>query len=363
MKTATYLMLFLALCVIFLPATSRSQTSIFEIQDIAVDATASSAAKARDKALADGQRKAFTTLLHRLTLREHHNQLPAPDNNTVSTYVRNFSVSDEKTSDVRYLANLHVRFKSSDIRLLLSEFGLPFAGTLSTPMAVIPVLEQSGTLSLWEDNNIWRKIWHQLTGLNGLVPLVHPLGDLGDKTMIGAQHAINGDKQRLNDIAKRYKAGAALVVHASLRLSAGGDQNILDILITRYGAGGTGQTQTMTLSAPFSEGVPQLLARGVGDTGRFVEDSWKRENLMDYGEPGVLAVSVPFSTLKEWLSIQKAVEGVAIIERMDVVLISRDEARLNLYYMGTARQLELAIEQTSLTLSEQQGVWIIRAVE
>jgi len=139
--------------------------------------------------------------------------------------------------------------------------------------------------------------------------------------------------------------------------------NILDINITRYGAGGNGKTQTMTLSQPATESVSQLLARGVGDAGRFVEDSWKRDNLMAYGDRGVIAVSVPFSDLKTWLSIQKRIENIAIIEHVDVILLSRDEARLNLHFMGSSRQLELAMEQTSLKLRQNEGVWYINPTQ
>jgi hypothetical protein len=371
-KTATASVLFFLLGLFYLipPATAQSNvftndfTSVFEIRDIAVDATASSAAKARDNALETGQVTAFNTLLRRLTLREHHNRLPIPDADTISTYIRDFSVSDEKTSSVRYLSNLHVRFKAADIRLLLNEFGVPFAETISTPTVVIPILERSGTLSLWEDSNIWRKIWHQLSGLNGLVPLVHPKGDLTDKTSIGAQHAIDGNEARLQTIAKRYNAGAALVVHALLRQATATDgSRTLDIFITRYGAGSNALTQTMTITAPASDPVAQLLARGVGDVGRFIEERWKQDNLMNYGESGVLAVSVPFKNLKEWLGLQKLIENIVTIERVDVVLLSRDEARLNLHYLGNPDQLEVALEQTNLQLTLRGGVWYITTAQ
>ncbi len=362
-KTATACVLFFLLGLFYQPLPVAAQPSVFEIRNIAVDATASSAAKARDKALESGQVTAFNTLLRRLTLREHYNRLPIPDAETISTYIQDFSVSDEKTSSVRYLSNLHVRFKGNDIRLLLNEFGVPFAETISTPTVVIPILERGGTLSLWEDSNIWRRIWHQLTGLNGLVPLIHPKGDLIDKTSIGVQHALDGDEARLQTIAKRYNAGAALVVHASIRqATATTETRTLDIFITRYGAGSSAQTQTMTISAPISTPVAQLLARGVGDVGRFVEDSWKRDNLMNYGESGVLAVSVPFTNLKEWLGLQDRIKTIVTIERVDVVLLSKDEARLNLHYLGNPGQLELALEQSNLQLTLRDGVWYISTV-
>ena len=49
---------------------------VFSVNDIAVDETAETAARARARAFRVGQRDALGELLRRLTLRADHNQLP-----------------------------------------------------------------------------------------------------------------------------------------------------------------------------------------------------------------------------------------------------------------------------------------------
>lgn len=358
-------MLSLACGIVFLAATRPvlAVTDVFEVANVPVDATADSAAAARVSALEVGQREAFIRLLKRLTLREHHDVLPIPDANTVSTYVRDFSVSDEKTSSVRYLANLHVRFKSGDIRALLNEFGLPFAETTSKPMVVLPVLEYNGALMLWEDVNRWRNAWLTHKPQSGLAPLVHPTGDITDIDSIGPRHAIDGNLQRLTQMGKRYGTAPVAVVHAVLNTSAFSDLTSLEVYVTRYLDGMVPLTQAMTFSAPATNPIELLLSNAVMHTALFIEDSWKQENLMRTGERGVLAVSIPISNLSQWLTIQRRIKDIAVIDQMDMVLLSRDEVRLNLHFLGDVRQLITALAQADLRLDQMEGVWTVTALQ
>ena len=335
----------------------RAANDVFEITNVSVDATAESAAAARESALAAGQREAFARLLRRLTPRENHGFLPIPDARTVSTYIRDFSVSDEKTSSVRYLAKLHVRFKSADVRALLTEFGLPFAETISKPVVVVPVLEYNGALMLWEGANRWRNAWIAQPPSTGLVPLVHPKGDLADIDTIGPRHAIDGDWQRLSQISKRYGTTPVVVTHAVLGSDVFSDLVSLDIYVTHYGGKDDPVTQVISFSAPATEPLETLLSGAASRTADFIEDSWKQENLMRAGEQGILPVAVTISSLPNWLALQQRISGIAVIKQMDVVLLSRDEVRLNLHFMGDVRQLVTAFAQADLGLIQNEGVW------
>ena len=84
---------------------------VFEVRDVAVDVTAETATKARELALIEGRKLAFRRLLERLTLRIEHQGLPDLGAEEIAAYVNDFSVAEEKTSAVRYLARLNFRFK------------------------------------------------------------------------------------------------------------------------------------------------------------------------------------------------------------------------------------------------------------
>ncbi len=114
-----------------------------------------------------------------------------------------------------------------------------------------------------------------------------------------------------------------------------------------------------TFAAAANESLDELLRRAAAALTRQVEDIWKRDNLLRFGRPAVLAVTVRIRGLGDWLAVRKRLQGVAVIRRTDLVLLSRAEVRVNLHYIGESEQLTLALEQADLTLSTEDDEWIL----
>lgn len=352
--------LFSVIVALFALTAQPAHAAMFEVRDVAVDATASSAAQARDQALLNGQREAFYRLLRRLTLKQYRDILPNLDAETVSTYVRDFSVSGEKTSNVRYLARLNVRFKENDIRTLLEEFGIPFSETASRPAVVLPLLNRGGTATLWSEPNPWRSAWSS-TELPSLpVPLMLPVGDIEDVAVLSTEQALGADPGALEVMARRYAAGAAIVARAEIAVI--GPPHV-ELTITRFDIGIGAETLTTRVNATFGETVDVVLRRAVDVAIETIEENWKSETLMRFDQGGILAVNVPLATLEHWLSIRSRLADIAVIERTDLILISRDEALLNIHYIGAIDQLSRTLAQANLTLRETEGAWSLLTPE
>ena len=349
-----FLTIIAMLGMVLLSAVPARATGMFEVRDVAVDATAASAAEARDQALAEGQREAFYRLLQRLTLRQHRELLPNLDANTIATYVRDFSVSGEKTSEVRYLARISVRFKEADVRTLLDEFGLPFSETASKPVVVLPILNRAGTATLWREPNPWRAAWASKPLPALPVPLLLPVGDIEDVGIVSAEQALVGDRAALNALASRYDAGATIVVRADIA-TIGAPH--VELTITRYDRGLSAETLSQRVTAVLGETVDKVLGRAVVTAVDAIEESWKGQNLMRFDEGGILAVSVPLRSLEHWLTVRRQLSAIAVIDRTDMILLSRQEALLNIHYIGGVDQLTRALAQSDLTLREFEGVW------
>lgn len=333
---------------------------VFTVTDVRVDATAETAAAARETALAEGQRRALGRLLERLTLRADHARLPALEPSQIAALVRNFEVEEEKTSPVRYLARLTVRFKPGAVRGLLRSHGVPFAETLSKPVLVLPVYDMAGALALWDDRNPWRTAWARQPKRDGLVPLVAPLGDLADIADIGAEQAVRGDDARIAAIARRYGAADALVALARLRTVPLTNLPVLEVSVSRFGAVAQEETIVETFTAASPEGSEELLARAAEAVAVAVEENWKRDNLLRFDREGELAVAVPIEGLEDWLEVKRRLERVAFIRRSDLVYLSRGEARARLRFIGEQEQLTLALAQSDLVLSRGATSWILR---
>ena len=345
-------MVVVVVCALLIPASARAQTiDVFEVKGIAVDVTDETAAAARDKALVLGEGLAFRHLLERLTLRADHEHFPDLPSREIAAYVRDFSIELEKRSAVRYLASLIYRFKPAEIRRLLTDYGLWFAETPSKPVLVLPVYQAAGALLLWDEPNPWRDAWNQGGARDGLVPMVHPIGDLSDIAAIGAEQALDGDAQRLSAIARRYGASDVLVVHGTRGVDGRGQRPKLDVVATRFGTAINEQSLVKSFTVGPGEDVDALLRRAASALVHDIEDNWKRDNILRLGDLGVLAVAVPISGLSHWLEIREHLDGVAVIRRIDLVLMSLDEVRVNLHHFGSPDQLVLALEQADLLLT------------
>ena len=343
------------------PVAAQS-VNAFTVADVAVDVTGATATAARESALAEGENRSFNILLRRLTLRADHDRLPVMERADIAPFIQEFGVANEKTSRVRYLATLTYRFKAAEVRNLLRDLGIQFAETQSKPVLVLPVYRSLGVEALWDDPNPWRQAWRELTSAEGLVPFRHPRGDLTDIATIGAEQAAKGDRGPLSAIAARYKVADALVTVASLRASRRGDP-ILEIAVNRYGDGQSDQTIVTSLEAQAGESVRDITVRAAREVAAQIEDQWKRDNLLQFDNAAVLAIRMRLEALRDWVKAKRRLGQVAVVRQTDLILLSRDEVRINLHFLGDVEQLSLALAQADLLLSEDESGWNLRLSE
>ncbi len=332
-------------------------SDVFVVRSLKVDVTAASTDEARDKALAAGERLAFRQLLERLTMRRDHDRLPEFNSAEITAFVLDFEVAEEKASAVRYLATLNYRFKADLVRRMLIDREIAFAETTSKPVLVLPVYQAAGTLLLWDDPNPWRLAWIQRAEKFSLVPVILPTGDLSDIATIGPEQAVDGDAQRLSAIAGRYGAGDTIVAHATMIMDRGRPD--LEVYVTRYGTAQQEQTVVKSFTSGDQESLELLLARAAVELTSQVEDNWKRDNLLQFGQEAVIAVKIRIGGLADWLDIRNRLDGVAVIRKSDLVILSLDEVRVNLHYIGDPGQLALALEQADLVIHPEGDGWVL----
>src|SRR3546814_7364530 len=98
------LLAFAALCLARGPAMAQTtgqtppSADPFTVAKVPVDASADSAAAARPIAIAEGERRAFTLLLRRLTLPEDADRLPRASETLLNQIISGFEIGDERTS-------------------------------------------------------------------------------------------------------------------------------------------------------------------------------------------------------------------------------------------------------------------------
>ena len=331
---------------------------IFTVSGVHVDESAETAAAAREKALEIGQRRAFEEVVARLTLPEDRAGLALPDTVEITNMVRDFGVSDEKTSSVRYIADMTVRFKDDELRRYLRFRDISFAELQSKPVMIVPVYRTSGYVTLWDDPNPWREVWSRNIATSGLVPIKAPIGDLTDIGTVSAEQAGNGAMDQLSMLAKRYGADVAVVASAEISGPTGGET--VNVSVTRYDPNGAPQVFGVQESTLPDQTLEEALVRAAKSVQDRLADGWKRANLINYSTGGSLMVFIPITGLQDWAKIEDKLVGLPVVRNSRVVAMSRREVQLSLEFVGSTDQLQTALNQQNLNLSRMGELWFIQ---
>lgn len=331
---------------------AQGVSDIFTVRNVPVDETAGTAAEARQVALTVGQRRAFRRLLRRLVPEDQLDLVPEPESEALQYYVLDFSVANERTSTVRYLADLTFRFNAEEVRRLLRQNNVAFAETRGEPVVVLPVFDSPETeATLWLDPNPWRRIWAQRPSDDGLVPMVVPLGDLGDISAIDVGRALAADPDALRAIAERYGAEGVLVSEASLNGDPEVGSGVLTMVTSRFRDGSKTVTLRDKVVQVTGEPYEAFLTRAADRIDNAVQEAWKQQNQLQFGSQRSILVFVPLEGLDDWLNVRRRLHGVAAIQETDLNRLTRSEAQIEISFFGDEQRLTRALAQRELFLA------------
>ena len=352
-------------------ALAEEQSTDFSAT-VKVDATADSAAAARDLARIDGQRKALTLIIDRLSGSPESAKLPKLDDKAITDMVESFEVANERMSAVRYLADYTFHFRPSKVRRLVhvvdnasaeagnkpssEAAGKPaIAENAAKPIIVLPVYQDGARIVLWDDPNPWREAWGQRTPESpGTVRLTIPLGDAADLAAIDADRATSGKSEALTAITQRSGGNDTVVALATARRE-GDHISGLDISIKRYRSGRLADTQSLTLDTQSGESEGDLLKRAAD--GVAAEVIAKRNASARADQQVTLSATVPISSLGDWVQVRDRLASVPAVRRVDLLSLTRQEARIQLRYIGSSDQLKSSLAEVDLDLGGGDPVW------
>jgi len=383
--TACALLLLGAVAMRAAPAPAQESDEAYSTT-VKVDATAESAAAAREVARIDGQRRALAAVIERLSGASEPAAPPKLDDKTITDMVASFEVANEHMSAVRYVADYTFHFRPSKVRRLVRVAETPPAESSSKSpgdkssgdkssadsggkspaeggnraIVVLPVYRDGSNIVLWDDPNAWRVAWSQRPAGSGLGRLVLPLGDAGDLAAIDAEKAGSGKPEALTAIAQRNSGSEAVVALATARRQ--GDKLAgLDVTVKRYRYGHLVDTQSSSFEADPAESEADLLKRAAEATAAEIETGAKLNADAHSNQPASLAVTVPITTLGEWVQVRNRLASVTSIRKIDLLSLSREEARIEVKYVGSQDQLKSSLAEVNLDLAGGDPIWRIQS--
>lgn len=361
--------------------TARAATearNLFEVRAVKVDVSAATAAQAREQALADAETRAFQRLLDRLTLPRDQATTKRFTTAEIASATKDFWVSEEKVSPVRYIATLNYEFRAERVRELAAAKGIPLVTAVAQPVLIVPVLDEPGGARLWPPGNPW---WDAFAGLaaDGLVPVVMPRADAEDASLIDARAALAMDESRLAALARRHDALDIVVAVARPQgtgsgptggptaqgagRAPAGDAQVAVVTRRKLAFGPVTETRASVRAEP-GESVPDLFKRAAGVTVQELENGWKEAQRSGGGAAGgVIAVDVPVRDIKTWLLVEKSLNRIPGVRRVEPVMFSPGRVRVNVFFTGTTEQIAAALEGAGFAVTAAGEFWIVRPVK
>jgi hypothetical protein len=346
------------------PVLAEDQANDFSAT-VKVDATADTAAAARDLARIDGQRRALAQVIDRLSGTADSSKLTKLDDKSITNMVESFEVANERMSAVHYLADYTFHFRPSKVRRLThTTEGAPTEPNSKPavvegggkPLIVLPIFKDSAGSVLWDDPNAWREAWGQRSADTGVTRLTVPLGDASDLATIDAGRAEAGKPDALATIAQRNGGDEAIVALATARRE--GDKLVgLDLSVKRYRSGRLADTHETTLEANSGENAGDFLKRAADMIAGEIASGSKKSPGPRSDQQASLAASVLIGSIAEWVSVRDRLASVPTIRKVDLLSLNRHEAKIQIKYIGGSDELKSSLAAVDLGLDGSDPAW------
>ncbi len=333
--------------------------SLFVVENVAVDITAANSVAAQEQAFEVAQVKAFRILARRMVDKSQLETIATPDSLTISSLIKDYEVTNEQLSSVRYVGTYIFRFREAAVSKLFSVSGVSFTNKSSKPLLILPILQIDGRNTIWSEGNIWMAAWSSANIPNSLVPIEVPIGDLMDISDIEETQALSYERRNLDRMLLRYNAKEAAIMIAipdiilsqvkSNRSRATGN---LRISIYRTDRAYAEHVRDVTIEADGKESVKKLYSRAVLRAHAVLQDDWKHKTVASAAQGQTFLVRTPIDNIGQWVRLQKSLGGISGLRGVNVISLRKDMARLSFDFRGDEMRLREALARSALYLGQ-----------
>jgi hypothetical protein len=328
----------LALAAALLIRPALAADGPYTVSDVHVDAVGASPAEALNAAMAQGRPKAWQILYRRLTRQQDWARQPPLDAAALIRILRDSSISNERRSTTRYVADVTYTFNPDAVNRLLQGTGIAFTQGAAKRILVVPMSPtfQPGP-------------WAQALNAPGLKNSVVPfaVAEVGDVATLGS---LNFDTAAWNDVAaaaRRIGASEA----ALIQVVNGSGKLTVNIRRIGLGEAPVKSNVDVPLLQTALATYPSAASAAIG----VIEDMWKTRTAIDFSQRGRLLVNVRMASLTQWGAIQTALAGADDVTGVTVNAMDIGYAQISISYTGSSNQLRDTLNGAGLALAPVRG--------
>ncbi len=332
----------LAALIVVLTVVPASADERFAVE-VAVDVTDQNASAARERAMSEANRAAIVAVAKRISTAEGAAKLAEMTDDQLINFIKEVSVIDEKSSSIRYIANLRVVLNEDMLREYMTQRGIPLLLGGHTRVLVVPLLrDMPGTAPLlWESTNRWREAWGALSqGAAAQFVLLPANATNFALTEVSRLEAMDGEM--LDKLMRFNRADDVYVLTAEPDGNGG-----MEVLAMSY----SGDNRVIRVAGN-SEEPDQIFAAAAEQTAAAIEGRVKQQNLREAEQEAQATVLYEFSGLRQWVEAEKVLKSIPYVKSIDVQAMGTHKAQFKLIFAGSTSKLLSALAAKGYGLEE-----------
>ena len=310
MKTVLKKIIFLFM----LMMANVAYADLYTVSGVAIAAQQDSAVKARDVALAEGQVEAFNQLVLNLAGETALSQIPPQDTESVTEFIQDVSLADEKLTSTRYSGRLTVRFRPAAVNSFLKSHEIPYLVREAPTMLVIPVYQEGNTQYILDDRN---PLYQALKKKSEIAPFYRAIVPMGDANEVAlTERALHTEQELslLSPLLSAYNRDKILVLR--MRVEPTNETVYIDSSVwpTRDMSSQT-VFKKFHLSSGSMTSASGQMADAVFAT---MAENWRNTHVSRLDGIHTIYARTPVSSLQEWQALEQEMAGWKFVDKVVV---------------------------------------------
>ncbi|HEY4941182.1 MAG TPA: hypothetical protein VII56_07115 [Rhizomicrobium sp.] len=351
-------LLALAFCFL-LPAAAGPADLTYSVSGIHVDATAPSASVAEAIAIDQGRPRAWEILYKRLAKQSDWGKQPRLDAGGLKRIARGFTVTHEKRSTTRYVADVTYVFSPEAVARVMSGISTAYRLTNARRILLIPMSPN------FNPGSGWANAFSSPRFGASLVPFAVPTGEAPD---VVALERLQFDATTWADVqlvAARIHASEAVLALA-IPLTSGGtsmtDKMTGKVQIWLKRIGVAEAPMKTSVDVPLVKNVVQTYPLAADAAVHAIEVMYQQKPAIDFGPRNSLAAEVHIDSLPQWNTLQTAMVSVPNVVSVQTTAMDIGLVRIILTYQGSTETLQNALAPVGVGLTRDGDGWSIAYV-
>lgn len=379
---------------------TQAASDVYIIKNVKISSNDKIASVARNKAIEDGQLKAFTGLV-KLHYPDALSKIKSIDKEDILSLVESFELSNERRSATRYMAVLRVRFSRSHVDQLMDSIGVSFTeasitkksiesdkiensvnNEAETAQAIVPIndfpaaqedsqpqavlsptlvtlvvpvfIEENQEYWLDEDKNLWFKFWQNKLAKENSSKFVLPLGDLEDLILLNKKIT----HKNLIDLAPLFdKYNVNNIAVYTVDDSIEGDKHFASIRVD-YINKFYYSWQNHKFTAFAAEDTNNLLTKAYEISSEFdFSDNKYKNSSINFQEikPYKIEIEIPVEKISDWVSFKNLLSDIRYISEIKLDKMTIKQYNFSCVSNISIENLKELFKKYNYSLEEQDG--------